>query len=60
MSTWPSSGRIKPHKTFSSVVLPAPFGPMTPSDLAGGNRERHGVKRGQAAEAHTHAADLKY
>jgi hypothetical protein len=36
MSTWPSSGRMKPHKTFSSVVLPAPFGPMTPTTWRGG------------------------
>ena len=35
MSTWPASGRMKPHKTFSSVVLPAPFGPMTPTTSPG-------------------------
>ena len=34
--TSPASGRMKPHKTFSSVVLPAPFGPMTPSTCRGG------------------------
>ena len=27
----PSSGRVKPQTTLNSVVLPAPFGPMTPS-----------------------------
>ena len=26
----PACGRTKPHRTFSSVVLPAPFGPMIP------------------------------
>src|SRR5580698_3959880 len=36
MITWPSSGRMKPHSTFSSVVLPAPFGPMTPTTWRGG------------------------
>src|SRR5262249_19789569 len=26
----PPCGRTKPHSTFSSVVLPAPLGPITP------------------------------
>src|SRR5215467_8894207 len=28
--SWPASGRTNPHSTLSRVVLPAPFGPMTP------------------------------
>ena len=27
---------MKPHKTLSRVVLPAPFGPMTPMTCLGG------------------------
>jgi hypothetical protein len=38
---------MKPHKTFST------------DDLAGRDRKRHGVKRRQAAEADSHAADFK-
>ena len=29
--TSPRSGRLTPQTTFSSVVFPAPFGPMTPT-----------------------------
>src|SRR5215472_16189240 len=39
--------------------LAGPVGPDDTDDLAWRNRERHGVKRGQAAEAHSHGADLK-
>ncbi len=28
--SWPACGRMKPQTAFSSVVLPAPFGPMIP------------------------------
>ncbi len=31
----PSSGSMKPQTTLNSVVLPAPFGPMTPSTSPG-------------------------
>jgi len=33
--------------------------PDDADNLAGRNRERYGAERGQAAEAHTHVADLK-
>src|SRR5262245_44677761 len=29
-TTWPAWGRCSPHTTLNTVVLPAPFGPMTP------------------------------
>ena len=31
----PVSGRTKPQATLNSVVLPAPFGPITPSTRRG-------------------------
>jgi len=30
-ATSPRSGRLTPQITFSSVVFPAPFGPITPT-----------------------------
>ena len=41
----PASGRVKPPSSSNVVVLPAPLGPMSPSDLAGAHLERHVVDR---------------
>ena len=39
--------------------LACPVWPDDADHLAGRDRERYGVKRSQAAEAYTHAADLE-
>ena len=43
----PRVGLITPATTLSSVDLPAPFSPMTPSDSPALHRERHAVERAE-------------
>ena len=47
----PACGRWKPERTLTSVVLPAPFGPIRPSTSPFASGERHVVDRHQPAEA---------
>ena len=49
-STEPELGRSKPVMTFTSVVLPAPFGPMSPTTSPGGEVERDALERMNAHE----------
>ena len=47
----PRVGRIRPEITRISVVLPAPFGPITRDGLAGVDLQRHAEQRLEAAVA---------
>ncbi len=42
--------QVAARSRLNSVVLPAPFGPMTPSDLAGLDRQRQIVDDPHGAE----------
>ena len=44
---------------LNSVVLPAPFGPIRPEDLALVQRERDAVQRDDAAEPQREVANLE-
>ena len=50
-STLPPSGRSMPSRQLKKVVLPAPFGPISPTASPRLDRERHVVERGDAGEA---------
>ena len=58
--TSPSSGRMKPHRTLSSVVLPAPFGPMTPMTCRGGTASDTASSAVSPPNRTRHVADLKH
>ena len=45
-----ASGSSSPAIMRKSVVLPAPFGPITPDDAAGRQRERHVLDEQPVAE----------
>ena len=49
-SPMPISALTRPEMTLSSVVLPAPFGPMMPVTVPLRKRQRTAVERGDAAE----------
>ncbi len=49
-STAPPVSCASPLMTFSSVVLPAPLGPISPCDLARRQLEADLVQRRQSAE----------
>ena len=55
----PRSGMRKPEMRSKIVVLPAPFGPMRPEDLAVAQRERRVVDGADAAEALGELGDLE-
>jgi hypothetical protein len=52
-------GAITPDSALKKVVLPAPLGPMMPTSSPGAKAALHRVDRGQAAEAHRHAAGFE-
>ena len=55
----PESGRRKPSRHESSVVLPAPLGPIRPSGFAAAHLEGHAVERaGAPAEAAVGLGDV--
>ena len=57
-STTPSDGVRIPASTWSSVLLPAPLGPMTPSDSPWMHRERGVAQRPEVRVAvPAHAPD---
>ena len=58
-STRPWSGRRKPERQLKKVVLPAPFGPIRPDELAGVDLDRHVAQRGDAGEALADVAGLE-
>ena len=55
----PSFGRVIPEHALNVVVLPAPFGPMSPVIRPGGRGEAQLVDRDEAAEANRDADDLE-
>ena len=55
----PWSGASTPAIMLNSVVLPAPFGPMTAKIAPCGDPEAHIVDREQAAEALADAVDCE-
>ena len=50
----PASGRWKPERTLTSVVLPAPFGPIRPSISPRASVRADVIDRDEAAEADGH------
>ena len=57
--TVPAFARCSPVMTLKRVVLPAPFGPMSPVTAPASAVERDLAQRGQAAEAHRDVLDLE-
>ncbi len=57
--TWPCVGRSRPVQALKVVVLPAPFGPMSPVIRPGGDVEGHVVDGGDTAEAHDEPDDVE-
>ena len=55
----PSSGANTPAIMLNSVVLPAPFGPITAKIAPCAHAEAHLVDREQAAEALADAVDCR-
>ena len=49
--TRPRSGRMRPDRQLNSVVLPAPFGPISATSSPGSQVHRHVDQRGDALEA---------
>ncbi len=48
-----------PLMQLSTLVLPAPFGPISASSSPALDRKRHVVEHGQAAEAQAQMLDLE-
>ena len=53
----PRSGLVKPATISKQVVLPAPFGPMTPRISPGATSKRHVVDGDHTTEAARHPVD---